>query len=167
VLRLYQRLQALQAQLLEATDDVSDLDLLGRLMLRTSARNQLQGQVSALHRVGWHDRVGLALSGGLQIEALITHDSTERLGLALLKAGWVRLLGHSDEADQQHNCLQVTVDSILTGTDGPHEVRLALGNGQTLCAFAEPAWLAEHQVTVGSALRAQFSAADVVIGIPA
>lgn len=174
VLRLYQRLQALQAQLLEATDDVSDLDLLGRLMLRTSARNQLQGQVSALHRVGWHDRVGLALSGGLQIQALITHDSTERLGLtlgttvvALLKAGWVRLLGHSDQADQQHNCLQVTVDALLTGTDGPHEVRLALGNGQTLCAFAEPAWLAEHQVTVGSALRVQFSAADVVIGIPA
>ncbi len=93
VLRLYQRLQALQAQILEAAEESSDLDLLGRLMLRTSARNQLQGQVSGLRREGRYDRVSLALSGGLEIDALITHDSTARLELtvgttvvALLKA---------------------------------------------------------------------------------
>ncbi len=43
VLRLYQRLQVIQAQVLEAAEDAGDLDLLGRLMLRTSARNQLHG----------------------------------------------------------------------------------------------------------------------------
>jgi molybdate transport system regulatory protein len=37
VLRLYPALQVLQAQVLEAAEDASDLDLLGRLMLRTSA----------------------------------------------------------------------------------------------------------------------------------
>ncbi|WP_296234711.1 TOBE domain-containing protein [Pseudomonas sp. UBA4617] len=174
VLRLYQRLQALQAQMLEAAEQSSDLDLLGRLMLRTSARNQLQGQVSGLRREGRLDRVSLTLGDGLEIEALITRDSTARLELtlgtmvvALLKAGWVRLLAAGEEAETGNNCLKATVQGVLAEADGPSEVRLALGNGQMLCAFAEAAWLAEHRVANGSRLRVQFHPSYVLIGIPA
>ncbi|GLO42142.1 molybdenum-dependent transcriptional regulator [Pseudomonas putida] len=174
VLRLYKRLQALQAQILEAAEESSDLDLLGRLMLRTSARNQLQGQVSGLRREGRHDQVSLALGGGLEIEALITHDSTARLELtlgttvvALLKAGWVRLLGDEEEAEAGSNCLQATVEEVLAEADGPAEVRLALGNGQTLCAFAETDWLAGQRVAAGSLVRVQFHPSYVLLGIPA
>ncbi|MFV3382607.1 TOBE domain-containing protein [Pseudomonas sp. NY15354] len=173
VLRLYQRLQSLQAQLLEAAEDSSDLDLLGRLMLRTSARNQLQGRISGLRREGRHDRVSLNLGGGLQIEALITRGSTERLELALdttvvalLKAGWVQLLVASDPVDAGSNCLKATVEDVLPDDDGPSEVRLVLGNGQTLCAFAEVAWLAEHQVQIGSPVRVQFHPSYVLLGVP-
>ncbi len=174
VLRLYQRLQALQAQILEAAEESSDLDLLGRLMLRTSARNQLQGQVSGLRREGRHDRVSLALGGGLEIEALITHDSTARLELtlgttvvALLKAGWVRLLADEEQAEADSNCLRATVEEVLAEADGPGEVRLALGNGQTLCAFAETDWLAGQRVAAGSSVRVQFHPSYVLLGIPA
>ncbi|APO81288.1 TOBE domain-containing protein [Pseudomonas putida] len=174
VLRLYQRLQALQAQILEAAEESSDLDLLGRLMLRTSARNQLQGQVSGLRREGRHDRVSLALGGGLEIEALITHDSTARLELtlgttvvALLKAGWVRLLADEEQAEAGSNCLRATVEEVLAEADGPGEVRLALGNGQTLCAFAETDWLADQRVAAGSSVRVQFHPSYVLLGIPA
>jgi molybdate transport system regulatory protein len=174
VLRLYQRLQALQAQILEAAEESSDLDLLGRLMLRTSARNQLQGQVSGLRREGRYDRVSLALGGGLEIDALITHDSTARLELtlgtmvvALLKAGWVRLLAEGEEAEAGSNCLSATVEDVLTEDDGPGEVRLALGNGQTLCAIAEGDWLAGQQVAAGSSVRVQFHPSYVLIGVPA
>ncbi|MBT9237203.1 TOBE domain-containing protein [Pseudomonas sp. MG-2] len=174
VLRLYQRLQALQAQILEAAEESSDLDLLGRLMLRTSARNQLQGQVSGLRREGRHDRVSLALGGGLEIEALITHDSTARLELtlgttvvALLKAGWVRLLADEEEAEAGSNCLLATVEEVLAEADGPGEVRLALGNGQTLCAFAEADWLAGQRVAEGSSVRVQFHPSYVLLGVPA
>lgn len=173
VLRLYQRLQTLQAQLLEAAEDSSDLDLLGRLMLRTSARNQLQGRISGLRREGRHDRVSLNLGGGLQIEALITRGSTERLELALdttvvalLKAGWAQLLVASDPVDAGSNCLKATVEDVLPDDDGPSEVRLVLGNGQTLCAFAEVAWLAEHQVQIGSPVRVQFHPSYVLLGVP-
>ncbi|WP_449430175.1 TOBE domain-containing protein [Pseudomonas putida] len=173
VLRLYQRLQALQAQILQAAEQTSDLDLLGRLMLRTSARNQLQGQVSGLRREGRHDRVNLALGGGLEIEALITHDSTARLELtlgtmvvALLKAGWVQLLGDDDEAEPASNCLRATVEEVLADAQGASEVRLALGNGQTLCAFAEADWLAQRQVASGSSVRAQFHPSYVLLGVP-
>ncbi|MBA1201670.1 LysR family transcriptional regulator [Pseudomonas capeferrum] len=173
VLRLYQRLQALQAQILDEADDTSDLDLLGRLMLRTSARNQLQGKVCAIHREGRYDRVRLALAGGLHLEALITHDSTERLELtqdtivvALLKAGWIDLLGAGDAPDPASNCLLATVDSVFAEDDGPSEVRLILGNGQTLCAFAEPEWLARQAIVAGVELRAQFHPSQVLLGTP-
>ena len=96
VLRLYQRLQAIQAQVLDAAEDARDLDLLGRLMLRTSARNQLHGTVTAIHRHGHNDLIDLELPGGLTLQAQITHDSTQRLELAigspavaLIKAGWL------------------------------------------------------------------------------
>jgi len=173
VLRLYQRLQALQTELLEAAEHSSDLDLLGRLMLRTSARNQLQGQVSALRREGRHDRVSLALGGGLQIEALITRGSTERLELALgvtvvalLKAGWVRLLAPGEPAEAGSNCLAAKVEQVLASEEDACEVRLALGSGQTLCAFAEADWLAAHAVQPGSELRAQFHPSYVLLGVP-
>ncbi|GLH30928.1 molybdenum-dependent transcriptional regulator [Pseudomonas sp. BR1R-5] len=173
VLRLYQRLQALQAQILEAAEDSSDLDLLGRLMLRTSARNQLQGQVSGLRREGRHDRVSLALGGGLEIEALITHDSTSRLELtlgtmvvALLKAGWVRLSSAADEAEAGSNVLKATVEEVIADGHDTSEVRLALGSGQTLCAFADAHWLAQEAVTTGSQVRVQFHPSHVLLGVP-
>ncbi|CAM3795395.1 Transcriptional regulator ModE [Pseudomonas reidholzensis] len=173
VLRLYQRLQGLQAQILEAAEQSSDLDLLGRLMLRTSARNQLQGEVSGLRREGRHDRVSLALGGGLEIEALITRDSTERLELALgsmvvalLKAGWVRVLGDGDLAEDGCNCLPATVEEVLADEDGSSEVRLSLGNGQTLCAFVDAQWLSARQVAPGLELRVQFHPSFVLLGVP-
>lgn len=174
VLRLYQRLQSLQTLMLEAAEESGDLDLLGRLMLRTSARNQLQGQVSGLRRVGRHDRVSLALAGGLEIEALITHDSTARLELtlgttvvALLKAGWVQLLAAGEPAEAGSNVLEATVEQVLLDAQGPSEVRLALGNRQTLCAFAEGEWLVERSITEGSQVRAQFHPSYVLLGVPA
>ena len=173
VLRLYQRLQALQAQILEAAEESSDLDLLGRLMLRTSARNQLQGQVSGLRREGRHDRVSLALGGGLEIEALITHDSTARLELtlgtmvvALLKAGWVQLLGAAEVPEAGGNVLKATVEEVLADGHDPSEVRLALGNGQTLCGFAEAQWLVREAVAAGSEVRVQFHPSNVLLGVP-
>ncbi|TDF82922.1 TOBE domain-containing protein [Pseudomonas sp. H9] len=173
VLRLYQRLQALQAQILEAAEDASDLDLLGRLMLRTSARNQLHGRVSTIHAEGHYDRISLALAGDLSIDALITRDSTQRLELmpdtavvALIKAGWLTLLGPQDSPQEGYNCLQAKVEQLLDEPLGPTEVRLTLSNGQTLCAFAEPSWLNSHTVTAGSEIRVQFQPSYVLIGTP-
>ncbi len=142
-------------------------------MLRTSARNQLQGQVSGLRREGRHDRVSLALGGGLEIEALITHDSTARLELtlgtmvvALLKAGWVQLLGAADEPAAGSNVLDATVEEVLADGNEPSEVRLALGNGQTLCGFAERDWLAREAVAAASVIRVQFHPSNVLLGVP-
>ncbi|MDD1958133.1 TOBE domain-containing protein [Pseudomonas sp. 8209] len=170
VLRLYQKLQLLQAQVLEAAEDSDDLDLLGRLMLRTSARNQLHGRVSAIRAQGRIDTVELTLAGGLRIEAQITHDSTLRLELepgtpvvALIKAGWLEV---AMPGPAQVNQLSAVVQELIDDPQGTTEVRLSLSNGQTLCAFAEPQWLLDNRVVVGSEVAVRFSPAYVLLGTP-
>lgn len=173
VLRLYQRLQALQAQILEATEDAADLDLLGRLMLRTSARNQLYGKVRTIEAQGRNDLIELALADNLSLSAQITHDSTLRLELApgatvvaLIKAGWLELLAANAQPEAGYNCLLATVEERLDDAEGPSEVRLVLSNGQTLCALAEAEWLNELHATPGSLLQVQFPPACVLLGTP-
>jgi molybdate transport system regulatory protein len=173
VLRLYQRLQALQAQVLEAAEDASDLDLLGRLMLRTSARNQLHGKVVAIDSQGRNDLVRLELAEGLTIQAQITHDSTLRLELetgtevvALIKAGWLDLLAIDQAATAGHNCLSGIIEEILDAEDGPSEVRIALPNGQTLCALAEPLQLRTQGLTTAKPVLVQFAPSNVLLGTP-
>lgn len=173
VLRLYQKLQTLQAQVLEAAEDASDLDLLGRLMLRTSARNQLHGKVVAIESQGRNDHIRLELAAGLTLDAQITHDSTLRLELqtgvevvALIKAGWLDLLAIEDAATPGHNDLTGIIEEILDAADGPSEVRIGLPNGQTLCALAEPLHLRTRGLVVGKAVRVQFAPSNVLLGTP-
>ena len=171
LLALQRRLQALQMQLLQAAGDDAELELLGRLMLRTSARNQLTGRVHAIHAQGHNDLITIELPGGKHLQALITHDSTENLQLsagssvvALIKAGWLELQPLSQSADVERNALEGRIEQILPGNDGPSEVRVSLANGQTLCASVEPERLATLAVAVGDPVRAQFAASQVLLG---
>jgi molybdate transport system regulatory protein len=173
VLRLYQRLQVLQAQVLGSDEDASDFNLLGRLMLRTSARNQLHGQVIAIESHGRNDMIRLQLSGALSLSAQITHDSTLRLELetgvevvALIKAGWLELLALGQVATPGHNCMSGVIETILDADDGPSEVRIALPNGQVLCALAQPAALKALKAAEGQPIQVQFSPSNVLLGTP-
>ena len=173
VLRLYQRLQALQAQVLEAAEESGDLDLLSRLTLQTSARNQLLGCIESITSHGHNDLVRLRLAGGQCIDAQITHDSTIRLELAigadvvaLIKAGWLQLLATEHSPADGHNCLTGTVEAIVEGDDGPSEVRIALPSGQTLCSLAAPEQVAALKLDTGSAVQVQFAPSFVLLGTP-
>jgi molybdate transport system regulatory protein len=173
VLRLYQKLQVVQAQVLETAEEASDLNLLGRLMLRTSARNQLHGKVVAITAQGRNDRIRLELAAGLVIDAQITHDSTLRLELqtgtevvALIKAGWLDLLGMNQQPTPGTNCLQGRIEAIFDAEDGPSEVRISLPNGQTLCALAEPLHLRTLGLVVGKPVQVQFAPSNVLLGTP-
>ncbi|KRP73335.1 TOBE domain-containing protein [Pseudomonas paralactis] len=173
VLRLYQRLQVLQAELLGSDEAASDFNLLGRLMLRTSARNQLHGQVIAIDTQGRNDRVRLRLAGDLHLDAQITHESTQRLELqtgvevvALIKAGWLELraIGHPETPG--HNCMNGVIETILGAEDGPSEVRICLPNGQVLCALAPPAALLALNAAEGQPIQVQFAPSNVLLGTP-
>jgi molybdate transport system regulatory protein len=173
VLRLYQRLQALQAQVLEAAEEASDLDLLGRLMMRTSARNQLQGRVGAIVAQGRNDLITLELGGGLTLNAQITHESTQQLDLAegstvvaLMKAGWLELHGFDQACPPGHNRLSGRIEQIISDPDGPSEVRIALGNGQTLCAQGETARIEALQLSEGGPVSVSFAPTFVLLGTP-
>ncbi|MGZ9704496.1 TOBE domain-containing protein [Pseudomonas sp. GNP013] len=174
VLRLYQRLQALQAEVLGSDEAARDFNLLGRLMLRTSARNQLHGQVIAIQAQGRNDLIRLELPGGLTLDARITHDSTQRLELepgvevvALIKAGWLELLATEHAATPGHNCLSGRIETILDADDGPSEVRILLPNGPVLCALAQPAALKALDAVAGQPIQVQFAPGNVLLGTPA
>ncbi|HSX72223.1 MAG TPA: TOBE domain-containing protein [Pseudomonas sp.] len=167
LLQLYLRLERLQAQLLEAAEQDDDLALLGRLMLRTSARNQLSGRVAAIHAQGRNDLIEIALDDDNRLQAQITHDSTERLELvvgtpvvALFKAGCLELVETGDGA------LRGTVEQVLADGDGPAEVRIALPGGQRLCALVEAGRLAALAPSTGRPVLARVSPAQVLLGIP-
>ncbi|MBD1552184.1 TOBE domain-containing protein [Pseudomonas typographi] len=173
LLRLYQRLQALQAQVLEAAEDADDFDLLNRLMLHTSARNQLHGRVVAIDAQGRNDRVHLDLGAGLSLSAVITHDSTERLALepgvavvALIKAGWLALHPAASVSADGDNHLEGEVQVVLDDAEGPSEVRIGLANGQTLCALAPPERVAELALKAGQPVAARFGPSMVLLGKP-
>jgi molybdate transport system regulatory protein len=171
LVNLYQRLENLQAQVLQAAEDDGDLQLLGRLLLRTSARNQLGGQVCAIHSHGHHDLIEVQLHAGARLQAQITAASTSKLELqvgsnlvALIKAGWLSLQPLAAEADSRLNQLQGRIEQILPADDGPSEIRIDLGNGQTLCALMAAAQLQSLGLSTGSAVRAQFSCSQVLLG---
>lgn len=50
--------------------------------VKTSARNQLSGTISAIQAGAVNSEVSLDLGGGLTVAAIITKDSVERLALA-------------------------------------------------------------------------------------
>ncbi|MCQ3000672.1 TOBE domain-containing protein [Pseudomonas syringae] len=173
VLRLYHRLQALQAQVLEATEESADLDLLSRLTLRTSARNQLLGRIESITAHGHNDLVRLRLAGDVFINAQITHDSTLRLDLAigidvvaLIKAGWLELQAPGHSVTNGHNFLSGAIEEVIDAADGPSEVRITLPSGQILCSLAEPAQLAALQLKTGSPVQVQFAPSLVLLGTP-
>lgn len=142
-------------------------------MLRTSARNQLHGCIESITRQGYNDTVRLRLAGDLFIDAQITHESTLRLELtigtdvvALIKAGWLELLGDGQAVTSGHNCLNGKIEDILDAEDGPSEVRIALPSGQTLCALASQAQLAALDLKKNDSVRAQFAPSYVLLGTP-
>ncbi|MGE8499053.1 MAG: TOBE domain-containing protein [Pseudomonas sp.] len=171
LLALYRRLESVQAQLLESAENDVDLQLLGRLLLRTSARNQLAGRIRQIDAQGRNDLLTIELPGGACIQAQITRDSTEKLELiegsgvvSLIKAGWLELSPLSNPADPQRNALEGWIEQILPASDGPSEVRIGLASGQTLCALAAPEHLAQQHLKAGDPVRAQFSASQVLLG---
>ncbi|WP_434679287.1 TOBE domain-containing protein [Pseudomonas sp. R1-18] len=171
LLRLYQRLQTLQAQVLEAAEESGDLDLLNRLTLRTSARNQLLGRIVDINRHGHNDLIRLQLAGEQYLQAQITHDSTMRLDLepggdvvALIKAGSLQVLAWGQSKPDEQNALFGLIDEVIAAEDGPSEVRIGLPGGQTLCALAPSDHLVGLQLTSGCKVQVRFAPSQVLIG---
>ncbi|MBN3802713.1 LysR family transcriptional regulator [Paraburkholderia sp. Ac-20336] len=153
----------------------TDWDLIGRIGVKTSARNQFYGTVSAITRGSVNDEVTLALPGGQAIVAVLTHESTEALGLvegaaafALIKASWVVLL--VDGADgaplrlSARNQLRGTVQSVKRGAVNA-EVSLALDGGAVMTAVVTNESANALGLREGASAVAAFKASSVILGV--
>lgn len=140
--------------------------------MKTSARNQLQGTVVTIHRGAVNDEVELELLGGTRIVAIITHRSTEAMGLtmgstaiALIKAPWVILATDlSDVVLSTRNVLTGMVSVLQPGAI-TSEVHLTLSKGGTIVAIVTNDSVEELGLKVGVEAAALFKASHVILAV--
>ena len=154
-----------------------DWRLIGRIGMKTSARNQLFGTVSKVTSGSVNDEVELTLSGGQSIVAVLTHESTTSLGLkegveafALVKASWVMLMVDegTDSAVRMRisarNQLRGKVSSVTPGAVNA-EVSLALDDATTVTAVITNESVTTLGLVQGQAAIAAFKASSVILGV--
>ncbi|KWF60018.1 TOBE domain-containing protein [Burkholderia pseudomultivorans] len=151
-----------------------DWALIGRIGMKTSARNQWFGKVDAIVRGTVNDEVTLGLPGGQAIVAVLTHESADGLGLqvgapacALVKASWIVLAvddGGPEPKVSARNRLRGTVESIEAGAVNS-EVTLALDGGGTLTAVVTNDSVDALPLVVGQRAIALFKASSVILAV--
>jgi molybdate transport system regulatory protein len=140
----------------------------------TSARNQLRGKVSAIQRGAVNDEVEISLPSGQKIVAVLTHSSTQSLGLqvgseafALIKASWIILFTHmSGVRLSARNQLAGTVEKVTPGGVNS-EVTLKLASGDVIAAIVTNESVHKLALSPGVAASAVFKASSVIVGVKA
>jgi molybdate transport system regulatory protein len=151
-----------------------DLAVLGRFGLRTSARNQLYGTVTALARGAVNDEVSIGLPGGQRLVATVTRESAEALGLvegaavvALVKASSVVLVAGGEGAAARlsaRNQLSGVVNGVRRGEVNA-EVTLELPGGLVVAAVVTDASVEALGLDIGVSATAIFKASSVLLGV--
>jgi len=150
-----------------------DLNLISRLNMKTSARNQFFGTVARVQAGAVNDEIGLDIAGGQQLVAIVTRESTESLGLqpgrqafALIKSSSVILVTQAEGARfSARNRLQGTVARLTPGAVNT-EVVLDLPGGGTVAAVITNDSAASLELAEGQQATAMFKASSVIVGVP-
>lgn len=158
----------------DPVDFESGIQLLRRLTMKTSARNQYFGKVGAIHTGPISAEVEIALGGGDKLVAVVTHESIASLGLApgsdvwaLVKATWVILAPEASGMKlSARNRLCGTVSRIARGQVNA-DVVLTLNGGATISAVVTTDSLDEMGLKEGDRAWAVFKATSVILGAPA
>ena len=156
----------------ESIDLYQEFSPLRTLNLRTSARNQFVGMVSAVRSGAVNDEVELALPGGTCIVAIVTRESTKTLGLrtgitafALLKSSSVIIaMGIEGAKVSARNQLHGVIASVIPGAVNA-EVLVELNGGGTIAATVTQGSVQELGFEPGARATALFKASSVVLAV--
>lgn len=151
-----------------------DYLLIRRMNMKTSARNQFLGKVTQLKKGAVNDEIELEVAGGHKIVAIVTHESSEGLGLkpgaeafALVKSSSIILLTDDSGARfSARNRLNGTVARVQTGAVNT-EVVIDLPGGGSVAAIVTNESSEKLGLAVGKPASALFKASSVIIGVPA
>lgn len=158
---------------LQASGLRDDLNLIRRIAMNTSARNQFHGYVSQLVTGAVNDEVHIAVAPNLEIVATITHGSAQGLGLAvgkeafaLIKASSVIVANVQKGARYSaRNSLAGTVERISEGAVND-EIVLDVGNGCSVVAIITRESTQALELQQGTKAIALFKASSVIVGVP-
>ncbi|MEB2351937.1 MAG: TOBE domain-containing protein [Burkholderiaceae bacterium] len=157
----------------DAAFDLSQpFSVLDVLNLKTSARNQFTGTVTAMRSGAVNDEVELTLSGGTRLVAIVARESVDALGLriqqpavALIQAANVVLATDVGQARlSTRNQLHGTVSSVRPGAVNA-EVTLDIDSGDQIVAMVTEASVRELGLTPGVRAAALIKAPDVILAV--
>jgi molybdate transport system regulatory protein len=149
-----------------------EFSLLKVLNMKTSARNQWMGKVTAVRSGAVNDEVEVTLPGGQRLAAIITRESTQALGLkteqaviALVKASSVLLATDLQGAKiSARNRIEGKVHALTPGAVNA-EVTLKTEDGLEVVAIVTQGAVAELALTPGASATALVKASDVILAV--
>lgn len=173
---VFQRMEAIHQGFLKhlaavADNPLSDIDLVRRFTMKTSARNQLAGTVSAVESGAVNDVIQLDIQGGQRLVATVTHESAQNLGLApgknafvLIKASSV-IIGLPDDSMRlsARNQLKGKVSSLKRGAVNA-EVGIELDGGNAIVSIITIASLDALALREGTPVVAIIKASSIIVG---
>ena len=148
------------------------LQSLWRFNMRTSARNEFLGRVSAVKSGAVNDEVTLDIGAGIELVAVITHESTCNLGIekgseayALIKAPWVILTGADGTLKTSaRNRLCGVVSRCHEGAVNA-EVVIDLGGGKSLAAIVTNESIKNLGLAPGVVACALIKASHIILAV--
>jgi len=181
VVTLYRTMEAeyrrALAQLSSVWDEQTGQDmqrcqqLLRRLNLRTSARNQFVCELVELHLLDLHVEVVLRIEADLVLTAHITRQSVDTLGLqvgqqvvALFKASAVQWApaAYSDSRHLRTNRVSAPLSQISTGAQHS-ELSMALASGKSLVATVPHGDLPARSLVPGDVVSVVVPPASIIL----
>lgn len=176
LLKLFTRLELQHRQFLQQlnqslADDPDMVLLLKRLVIKTSATNQLFGTITVIHTGAVNTEVFVELKGGEQVVASLTLSEFRQLELGignevLLLINATEIIVATDPENyllSARNCLRGTV--ILAQHDGvDSEVVVQLSNGESLVAMITQSSAESLGLIPGISAHAVFKSNAVIVG---
>lgn len=145
--------------------------LLNRFSMKTSARNQFHGRVTALIQGPVNFEVRMRLDDWNEIVSVVTNESAENLELrvgmeiiALVKAPSVLLYTDTQVKVSTRNKLWGTVYDLQAGPVNA-EVTVALPSGKTVIAVVTRESCEELALAVGTPVCAAFKSSSVILAV--
>jgi molybdate transport system regulatory protein len=140
--------------------------------MRTSARNQFEGEVVELKHGAVNDEVTLRTKDSLEIVAVITHGSATSLGLAegkpafaLVKASSIIVMVDVKSSQvSARNCISGTVSAVTKGAVNA-EIEIAAPKGAQIAAIITNESVDRLGLATGKSATAIFKASSVIVGV--
>jgi molybdate transport system regulatory protein len=176
VIRLYRLIEKAQQRTFKRVEaefhDFRQLNnLLRAITMKTSARNQLRGRITRIHKGAVNADVIIDLGDGVEIFANITNDAVDDLSLApgrdataLIKSSFVLLSPDANIRISARNRLRGTITSITPGAVNC-EVRLQLNGGRIIVAIITNEGLKELDLAEGTECTALIKASHVLVAV--
>jgi len=153
----------------ESADLTHFRQVIKRLAVKSSARNQFACTVVAMTKGDVDYEVRLDLDGQNELVAVITHESAENFGLrvgaditAMVKSSSILLNTDPDLKITARNQLWGEITRISDGAVNA-EITLTIPGGKTVCAVVTHESLHRLELTLGSRACAVFKASSVLL----